>query len=168
MLSICISFYSFLFCLRLLRASWPQPQVSSGRRQQEVGKEKVQVLSVHFFRRALPRERLGNIPLASRLPSAASHSVAAWPGPALAWISLTRHDIPWVAMEPVQYALADASAADVTRLVDTCPAHIHSSYLAFSSPALHFPSKLAVVCRVKSRSSAEEKPDYKTSLSLSH
>lgn len=171
MLSICLSIHFilfFLFCLPLLRASWPQPQVSSSRQEQEVGKEKVCVLSLHFFHPGLPRERLGNIPLASRLLSAAqAHSVATWPGSALAWINLTRREITWVNLAPVQCALVGANVADVTRLVHTCPSGIHLQTL-LSLLQLYIARLNLWWCAESKADHRQRKPDSKIALSSSY
>lgn len=125
MLSVSISFYFFCFALVaqnfLTTAATEQQQTGAGGGK---GKGASALCSLfpspvfqgnnsETFRSQAGCRQLRPIPL------------AVFPGSALAWISLTRREITWVTLAPVQQALVDTNAADVTRLVHTCPAHIH-------------------------------------------
>lgn len=125
MLSVRISFHFFCFALRCSEPpdhsrNWAAAD-GSRRRERKRCKCSLFTFSVPVFRGSNSEtfrsqagcRQLRPIPL------------AAFPGSALAWINLTRREITWVTLAPVQQALVDTNAADVTRLVHTCPAHIH-------------------------------------------
>lgn len=125
MLSVRISFHFFCFALRCSEPpdhsrNWAAAD-GSRRRERKRCKCSLFTFSVpvfqgsnsETFRSQAGCRQLRPIPL------------AAFPGSALAWVNLTRREITWVTLAPVQQALVDTNAADVTRLVHTCPAHIH-------------------------------------------